>query len=58
MGEVIHKFVEEGILEGKATALINATENLQKNMGLSLEEALNAIGQSMESYNKAKLLIG
>ncbi len=48
----------EGIAEGRAIGLIENIENLQKNLKLSLEDALNAVGENLDNYKKAKMIIG
>ena len=49
---------EEGEARGKAIGegknLLQNITNLQNNLNLSLEEALNAIGKTMEDYEKAR----
>ena len=45
-----------GRQEGEANNLLDNIINLQKNMQLSLEAALQALGKTMEDYNKAKSL--
>ena len=48
---------EEGEVIGEGKKLLESVENLQKNLHLSLEEALNAIGTTMRDYEKAKELL-
>ncbi len=45
-----------GRQEGEACTLLENIVNLQKNMQLSLEAALEALGKTMEDYNKTKSL--
>ena len=45
---------EEGEARGEGKTLLENVENLQKNLKLSLEEALNAIGKTMEDYENAR----
>ena len=47
---------DDGRQEGEAYNLLDNIINLQKNMHLSLEAALQALGKTMEDYNKAKSL--
>ena len=48
---------EEGEVIGEGKKLLESVENLQKNLHLSLEEALNAIETTMRDYEKAKELL-
>lgn len=45
---------ETGKIEGKASALVEAIDNLIINMNLSLEEACKAINSSVQRYEEAK----
>ena len=52
---------EEGEARGKelgeGKSLLESVNNLQKNLNLSLEDALNALGKTMKDYEKAKELL-
>ena len=48
---------DDGREQGLATALLTSVENLQKNAKMSLPEALNALGKTMEEYEIAKKLL-
>lgn len=48
---------EEGESIGEGKKLLESVANLQKNLHLSLEDALCAIGATMEDYEKAKELL-
>lgn len=54
-GEIDMCKAVEGILkEGEARSLISCVEQLQKNMQISLEEALKNLGKTLEDYEEAK----
>lgn len=57
-GEILGRQEGEilGRQEGEASNFLDNIINLQKNMQLSLEAALQALGKTMEDYNKAKSL--
>lgn len=57
MCEAIDKMIAEGAAHGEAISLLHSIENLQKNLKLSLEDALHAIGKTMEDYEKAQQLL-
>ena len=42
---------------GEGKSLLESVNNLQKNLNLSLEDALNALGKTMKDYEKAKELL-
>ena len=42
---------------GEGKSLLESVNNLQKNLNVSLEDALNALGKTMKDYNKAKELL-
>lgn len=46
-----------GEARGEGKSLLESVNNLQKNLKLSLEEALNALGKTMQDYEKAKELL-
>ena len=48
---------EEGEARGEGKSLLDSVNNLQKNLNLSLEDALNALGKTMKDYEKAKELL-
>ena len=45
------------IMGGKILEFLQMVENLQKNLKLSLEDALKAIDKTMEEYENAKRVI-
>ena len=51
------KAAEEVAEEGEARSFLESIANLQKNLQLSLEDALRAIGKTIEDYEKAKMLV-
>ena len=46
-----------GEARGEGKSLLESVGNLQKNLELSLEEALNALGKTIKDYEKAKELL-
>ena len=46
-----------GEVRGEGKSLLESVGNLQKNLKLSVEEALNALGKTIEDYEKAKELL-
>ena len=46
-----------GEARGEGKKLLESVANLQKNLHLSLEDSLSAIGASMADYEKAKELL-
>ena len=46
-----------GEARGEGKGLLESVDNLQKNLKLSLEEALNALDKTMKDYEKAKELL-
>ena len=46
-----------GVARGEGKKLLESVANLQKNLHLSLEDALYAIGTTMGDYEKAKELL-
>ena len=48
---------EEGEARGEGKSLLESVNNLQKNLKLSLEDTLNALGKTMTDYEKAKELL-
>ncbi|MBR4026316.1 MAG: hypothetical protein IKJ01_01990 [Lachnospiraceae bacterium] len=49
--------IEEGTVKGKLLEFLQTVENLQKNLKLSLEDALKAMGKTMEDYENAKRVV-
>lgn len=56
--EVRAEVAEEVRVEAEMRSVLENIQALQRNMNLSLEEALKALGKTMDDYNKAQTVIG
>lgn len=54
--ELREEGLASGIAQGEAKVLLETVENLQKNLNISLEDALAAIGKTMKDYEAAKTI--
>lgn len=54
--ELREEGLASGIAQGEAKVLLETVENLQKNLNITLEDALAAIGKTMKDYEAAKMI--
>lgn len=55
--DMIETAGNEGRTEGIAERRVAVIELVQKNLGLSIEEACAALGRTVEEYEQAKVLL-
>ena len=56
--KIIHQERDEGRADGDARRLLSSVNGVMGKFGISLEEACDAIGVTLEQYEAAKELVG